>query len=397
MVVHALALTDLDSKLSGSGVDTGRGQTGVRIRDRRFLKSVRKLRLLRSFEISGAAQPNTELSESLGSLSQLHYAPWGRLPTKHEWAEVDRLTSVLLSQLSEPLKRKFERSAVSPVITYAPVLLLITACISFVTITERLAVVQWEIINDRFHNEPYYQQFLSKLYELNDSINDPTSHNKEILKQQRGRLYDDINEKKRIYFIDNANAVHIGIRELLMKTNYQDDSDSAITSNGLIALLYIVWIVSMGCIGAVAFVGMNAISAQADITFDISNMRLMILRVVLGGLFALVLTLPFGSEDFVDFCYIIGTGAKSDPVTGGNTVAQILMLTMPFLLGFSTSLVILILNQLVESIQAFFGRRSGPDRELEPTTPQRSGLAAETGSRSSAAALLSSPTPDSSS
>lgn len=152
MAVDVLALTDLDSKLGGSGVDTGRAKSRVRIRDRRFLKGIRKLRLLRSFEISGAAQPGTELSESFGSLSQLHYAPWGRLPTKEEWAEVDRLTSVLLSQLSEPLKKKFERSAVSPVIAYAPVLLLIIACMSFVATVERLASAQYQIVNVGFLN-----------------------------------------------------------------------------------------------------------------------------------------------------------------------------------------------------------------------------------------------------
>lgn len=65
------------------------------------------------------------------------------------------------------------------------------------------------------------------------------------------------------------------------------------------------------------------------------------------------------------------------------------MLTMSFLLGFSTSLVILILNQLVESVQAFFGRRSGAARELEPAGLQRSGRATETGSVSHAATIVS--------
>lgn len=137
MAVNALALTNLGSKLDGPGVDTGWAKPRVRIRDRRFLKGIRKLRLLRSFEISGATQPGTELSEAFGSLFQLRYAPWGRLPSKQEWAEADRLTSVLLSQLSEPLKKKFERSAVSPFIAYLPVLLLIIACISFVATVER--------------------------------------------------------------------------------------------------------------------------------------------------------------------------------------------------------------------------------------------------------------------
>ena len=57
-------------------------------------------------------------------------------------------------------------------------------------------------------------------------------------------------------------------------------------NNIIIIVSYLFWVVSMGCIGAIAFIGMNAISAQHDITFDISNARLLYLRIVLGGLFA---------------------------------------------------------------------------------------------------------------
>jgi hypothetical protein len=136
-------------------------------------------------------------------------------------------------------------------------------------------------------------------------------------------------------------------------------------SPGAIVLpFYLVWLISLGAIGAVAFIGMNALSVQEDITFDLTNRRLMILRVVLGGLFGLVLTLPFGFQDFLDFCSKIGgalpKGAR-DSVgdgTGQNVTWQAVTLLMPFVLGFSTSLVILVLNQMVEGIQAFFGKRS---------------------------------------
>jgi hypothetical protein len=231
-----------------------------------------------------------------------------------------------------------------------------------------LADAQWHIINERYYQSPDFEK-ISKL---------PIENLRSAAKNK--------------YFVDNAGASTIGVKELLMFTNFAGDANDIIFSYGVIDLLYIIWIVSMGCMGAVAFIGMNAISAQDDITFDLSNMRLMILRVVLGGLFALVLTLPFGSERFISFRYIIGTGAKSDSETGGNTLAQILMLTMPFLLGFSTSLVILILNQLVESVQAFFGRRPGAAHGLESTGPQQPGRTAETGSASSSAAMLP-PTP----
>jgi hypothetical protein len=54
----------------------------------------------------------------------------------------------------------------------------------------------------------------------------------------------------------------------------------------------------MGAIGSVAFIGMNALSVQQDVTFDLNNDRLMVLRIVLGALFGIVLTLPFGFTQF---------------------------------------------------------------------------------------------------
>ncbi|HEU0084586.1 MAG TPA: hypothetical protein VFQ87_17145 [Bradyrhizobium sp.] len=117
---------------------------------------------------------------------------------------------------------------------------------------------------------------------------------------------------------------------------------------------YTLWLLSVGGIGAVAFIGMNALSVQQDITFDLTNTRLMILRIVLGGLFALILTLPFGFEHYATFCFNIGQGKFLSP---DQVTTQALMLILPFILGFSTPLVITILNQFVEAVQAFFGKR----------------------------------------
>jgi hypothetical protein len=61
---------------------------------------------------------------------------------------------------------------------------------------------------------------------------------------------------------------------------------------------YLIWLMSLGAIGSLAFIGMNVLSLQEDITFDITNNRLMILRITLGSLFGLVLTVPFGFEVF---------------------------------------------------------------------------------------------------
>jgi hypothetical protein len=117
---------------------------------------------------------------------------------------------------------------------------------------------------------------------------------------------------------------------------------------------------------------MNALSIQDDITFDLSSVRLITLRVVLGALFAVVLTLPFGYANFIDFCRYLAT--YNGTATGDifqQLTAQALSLLLPFVLGFSTPSVILILNQLVEAVQTFFGRRQGPADPLlaRPSPP----------------------------
>ena len=100
---------------------------------------------------------------------------------------------------------------------------------------------------------------------------------------------------------------------------------------------YLLWLISLGAIGSIAFIGMNALSVQQDITFDLLNARLINLRVALGALFALVLTLPFGYPGYLKFIFqLTGFNIKSEE--NPFTTADAVMLIMPFLLGFSTSL-----------------------------------------------------------
>ncbi len=116
---------------------------------------------------------------------------------------------------------------------------------------------------------------------------------------------------------------------------------------------------------------MNALSIQDDITFDLTNTRLLLLRVALGSLFAVVLTLPFGYAEFLTFCARVAQPFQeliakpgSEPTAASVLTKEALFLLLPFVLGFSTSLVILILNQMVEAAQVFFGRRPA-----SPTVP----------------------------
>lgn len=138
----------------------------------------------------------------------------------------------------------------------------------------------------------------------------------------------------------------------------------------LILVFYLVWLASLGAVGALAYVGMNALSIQDDITFDLSSVRLITLRVVLGALFAVVLTLPFGYSNFIDFCRYLATysGSTSPSDIYTQLTAQALSLVLPFILGFSTPSVILILNQLVDAVQTFFGRRGAPSAIIDKTS-----------------------------
>jgi hypothetical protein len=122
---------------------------------------------------------------------------------------------------------------------------------------------------------------------------------------------------------------------------------------------YLVWLLSLGAIGASAFIGMNALSIQDDITFDLTNARLMYLRIALGALFGVVLSLPFGFPEFLSFCRVAWKPSIFyNPKAGAVSIAgEAAFLLLPFIFGFSTSLVILVLTQLSNAVQTFLGRQ----------------------------------------
>lgn len=119
---------------------------------------------------------------------------------------------------------------------------------------------------------------------------------------------------------------------------------------------FLAWVAALGGIGSIAFIGMNALAVQEDATFDITDTKLIALRVVLGALFGVVLTLPFGYGPFVEFIKELQSPPK---IVSDQLALKSLLLLLPFVLGFSTSLVIMILNQFVEAVQTFFGKKTG--------------------------------------
>jgi hypothetical protein len=122
---------------------------------------------------------------------------------------------------------------------------------------------------------------------------------------------------------------------------------------------YFLWTALLGAIGAIAFLSMNTLSIHKDITFDLTNKSLLAVRIVLGSLFGFFLSMPFGFYSFVTFWESLAHGTPAPGAANFSFEAALLLL--PFVLGFSTSLVILVLHRFVESIAVFFGGRPGSD------------------------------------
>jgi hypothetical protein len=125
---------------------------------------------------------------------------------------------------------------------------------------------------------------------------------------------------------------------------------------GVLLLPFMAFVVSLGAIGASASIGMNALSVQEDATFDISNGKFLWLRIVLGALFGATLTFPWAFPVFQTFITTLQSSPSSTVAVQQAQFVQALWLLTPFILGFSTSLVILVLSRAVESVQTFFGK-----------------------------------------
>jgi hypothetical protein len=112
---------------------------------------------------------------------------------------------------------------------------------------------------------------------------------------------------------------------------------------------FIVWLVSLGAMGAIAFLYVNALALQIDSSVDVASSGFSLMRVILGALFGLVIGLPLGRDSFLRFCDVLaGRTTETDDSDG-------LLLLLPFVLGFSTPLVLSVLNRTVESLQSLFG------------------------------------------
>ena len=135
--------------------------------------------------------------------------------------------------------------------------------------------------------------------------------------------------------------------------------------------VYLFWTSCLGGLGAFGFLAVNSLAIQNDLTFDISNEMLVAMRVMLGALFGCIVSLPFGFQYFKDFANWVIVGGDLDSVRG-------VFLLLPFLLGFSTTLLMTVLNRMVTGVETVFGIDRGEaqadaaSRQASPPPAERS-------------------------
>ena len=125
---------------------------------------------------------------------------------------------------------------------------------------------------------------------------------------------------------------------------------------GLVAVLS--WTCALGGLGTSAFFGTSLLAQLASATGndqaklkEITDSTYLQTRLMIGILFALVLGLPFGHLSLFTASHVLYT----DIDWSAELFTTMLHILAPFLLGFSTALVLAILERLIEGIKTTLG------------------------------------------
>jgi hypothetical protein len=134
----------------------------------------------------------------------------------------------------------------------------------------------------------------------------------------------------------------------------------------LLLACFIIWSATTGALGSTAFLYVNALSIQVDPKVDLTSRTLVTMRLILGALFAVVLTVPFGFAGFYKFGHDFLIPNQS--IEFKDSV----LLLLPFMLGFSTPLALSILGRFIQSVRTFFGL--GEQSDDSPNAPKMGSL-----------------------
>jgi hypothetical protein len=124
------------------------------------------------------------------------------------------------------------------------------------------------------------------------------------------------------------------------------------------SIAFLLWTLSQGALGACAFLCVSATvhalkersgSTPQHPAIDVTDENILSIRVILGALFALLIALPIGGRSIVTVYEAFLETHPLPPVEDWITVL------VPFMFGFSTPLVLAILNRIIGGIGALFG------------------------------------------
>ena len=139
---------------------------------------------------------------------------------------------------------------------------------------------------------------------------------------------------------------------------------------GLAAVLS--WTCALGGLGTSAFFGTSLLAQLASATSDdqaklkeITDYTYLQTRLMIGILFAFVLGLPFGHLSLVT----ASTSLYENVVWDAELITTMLHILAPFLLGFSTALVLAILERLIDGIKTTLG--VGQPIQQHPSAPAK--------------------------
>jgi hypothetical protein len=297
----------------------------------------------------------------------LAFSPYDALLRRTAMPDIQNQTDALIEQSTDPSVNplskdsnvlelgSFEQSAPTPLVVD----------FWFVAHLRLLMRVRERILYDRVHLEADDEQHLDLGY-LNTLRPVPFTRSKIDTRRANLREWNDVEVKVRIltkylsseqlrkiqlerfsgFFIVWAAIIFSFAIFSLIVALSSADNPGATT---FVIAYFVIWLATAGALGSAAFIYVNALSIQVDPSVDVMSAGPVMMRMVLGGLFGVILGLPFGFENFKKFSHNI---LSTNPST---SIEEGILLLLPFILGFSTPLVLAILNRFIQSIQTFFG------------------------------------------
>jgi len=138
-------------------------------------------------------------------------------------------------------------------------------------------------------------------------------------------------------------------------------------------VLTVVWTISQGALGACASLGTSVMSTRtvevtsakgsegkpsaASDEIDVTDLNILRIRIVIGSLFAFLIGLPFSSRALNVILKLMFEQAPEGQATAID-LKELSIVLIPFLVGFSTSFVLAVLNRVIASLQILLGMTS---------------------------------------